>query len=44
VFYTNYPDNEVEQSIPFTVTITDPCDNPVSMTASDLTDESYTIT
>ena len=32
------------QNDPFTVTIIDPCDTPISVTASILSDQEYTIT
>jgi len=43
-YYTDYPSKFLDNVNAFTVTITDPCDNPVSLTASDLTDQAYTIT
>ena len=33
-YHTNYPTNFVDNLSAFTVTVIDPCDNPVSMTAS----------
>ena len=44
VWYTNYSTNIIAQTVPFTVTVIDPCDNPVSVTASTLSDQFYTIT
>lgn len=44
VYYTNYPGNVVEQLTPFTVSVVDPCLNPVSVTAPTLKDQEYTIT
>ena len=44
-YHTNYPDNRVEVSQAFTVTVTDPCRSHIkSVTPSSLTDQSYTIT
>ena len=44
VSYTTYPDRQVESTVPFTITIVDPCDAPVGVTGSVLTDQEYTIT
>ena len=44
VKYTNYSTNFIVQTVPFVVTVIDPCDKPVSVTASGLTDQFYTIT
>ena len=43
-YYTNYPTNFVDNLSAFTVTVVDPCDNPVSVTASGPIDQVYTIT
>ena len=44
VYHTLYPTNVVTLTDPFTITIIDPCDNPVSVTPSTLTAQEYTIT
>lgn len=44
VLYTDYSTNFIVQTVPFTVTVIDPCDKPTSVTASDLADQFYTIT
>ena len=44
VKYNSYPTNSILQTFPFSVTVIDPCDKPVSVTASRLTDQFYTIT
>ena len=44
VYHTLYPTNIVTLATPFTVQIMDPCDAPVSVTASALTNQEYTIT
>ena len=38
VYYTLYPANVVTLANPFTIVIADPCEAPVSVTASILTD------
>ena len=42
-YYENYSDNDILSSI-FTITVIDPCDEPVSVTSKTLTDQEYTIT
>ena len=37
-YYSKYPSNFVDNSSAFTITVIDPCDDPVSFTASALTD------
>ena len=37
-YFTNYPANFVDNLLAFTVTIIDPCDNPVSVAASNTLD------
>lgn len=44
VILSRYPDNWIESTEPFTVTVEDPCDNPVSVTPSKLESQEYTIT
>jgi len=44
VKYTDYPTNLIVQTVNLTVTVIDPCDKPVSVTASVLTNQVYTIT
>ena len=44
VSWTNYPSNSILQTTPFVVELLDPCDDPVSVTPSGLTDQEYTIT
>ena len=44
VVYTSYPANFKVQSTPFTVTIVDPCDSPVSIISPGLADQEYTLT
>ena len=44
VAYTSYSTNSITQTVPFTVTVIDPCDKPLSVTASALTNQFYTIT
>ena len=44
VYHTLYPANIVTLAAPFTIQIMDPCDAPVSVTASVLTNQEYTIT
>jgi hypothetical protein len=43
-YYTLYPANVVTLADPFIITSVDPCDAPVSVTASILIPQSYTIT
>lgn len=43
VSFDDYPGLTLTQEFPFTVTIIDPCDEPVSVTPSVLTDQEYTI-
>jgi len=43
-YHTNYSSNVATLETPFIITIIDPCDEPVSVTASTLTDQEYTIT
>ena len=43
-YFTLYSSNFEEKRTAFTVTIVDPCDQPVSVTASTLTNQEYTIT
>ena len=43
-YHTEYPENYKEMGTAFTVTVIDPCDHPVSVTPSTLTDQEYTIT
>ena len=43
-YFINYPDNFAESKPAFTITVTDPCKNPQSVTASSLDDKEYTIT
>ena len=38
VQYTSYPTNSIVQNAPFEVVVIDPCDKPVSVTTSGLTD------
>ena len=38
VMYTNYSNNFIVQTVPFLVKVIDPCDKPVSVTASGLSD------
>ena len=40
----DYPENVVESPVPFTITVIDPCDNPVILHAPELVDQEYTIT
>ena len=42
--YANYPDRLVESTVPFKISVEDPCDAPVGVTGSVLTDQEYTIT
>ena len=44
VYHSNYPGNVVEQTATFTITVVEPCLNPVSVTAPALQDQEYTIT
>ena len=44
VYHTLYRANVVTLTNPFTIIIADPCEAPVSVTASILTDQQYTIT
>ena len=44
VYYTLYSTNIVTLIDPFTITIIDPCDNPVSVTPSTISAQEYTIT
>ena len=37
VRYKDYPTNFIVQTVPFVVTVIDPCDKPVSVTASVMT-------
>ena len=43
-YFTLYSSNFKENRTAFTITIIDPCDNPVSVTASTLANQEYTIT
>ena len=43
-YYTNYPANFVELQNAIILTIIDPCDEPVAVIPSSLTDQEYTIT
>ena len=43
-YHTKYPDNFKEIRTAFTLTVIDPCDDPVSVSPSTLTDQEYTIT
>ena len=43
-YHTTYTTNVVTLADPFTITIADPCDAPVSVVASTLTNQEYTIT
>lgn len=38
VYHTSYVSNIVTLDVPFTITIADPCEAPLSVTASTLTD------
>ena len=44
VYHTSYTSNVVTLDAPFVITIVDPCDAPVSVTPSALTNQAYTIT
>ena len=44
VYHTNYNTNVVTLADPFVITVIDPCDQPVSLTASTLAAQEYTIT
>ena len=44
VYHTLYNSNVVTLADPFTITIADPCDAPVSVVAATLTNQEYTIT
>ena len=43
-YHTQYPDNYKEVTTAFTVTVIDPCDEPIRVTPSALVDQEYTIT
>ena len=43
-YHTNYSSNAEEKRTAFTITIIDPCDEPISVTASTLANQEYTIT
>lgn len=43
-FFTAYPENSVSSNEAFTVTIVDPCDSPISLTASVFEAQVYTVT
>jgi len=43
-YHTSYPSNSQELRPAFTITIIDPCDAPVSVIASNLVNQEYTIT
>ena len=44
VYHTTYTGNVVTSADPFSITIADPCDAPVSVVAATLTNQEYTIT
>jgi hypothetical protein len=44
VHYANYPSNKAVGTNLWEIDIVDPCDNPISITASTLTNQEYTIT
>ena len=44
VYHTTYSANVVQIADPFIITIVDPCEQPVSVTAATLADQEYTIT
>lgn len=44
VYHTNYSLNVIEQPFPFTVTVINSCENPVSLQAPTLENQEYTIT
>ena len=44
VYHTTYTGNVVTSADPFSITIADPCDAPVSVVASTLSNQEYTIT
>ena len=44
VYHSLYPANVVTLADPLTITIIDPCDNPVSVTPALLVEQTYTIT
>ena len=43
-YFTSYPANFVESTVPFIITVIDPCDEPVSVTPIALMGKEYTIT
>ena len=44
VYHTLYTSNIVILNDPFVISIGDPCDLPINLTASDVSDQEYTIT
>ena len=48
IFYkvslSSYPENSAQSTVPFTITVIDPCDAPVGITSYELVDQEYTVT
>ena len=48
IFYkvslSSYPETSAQSTVPFTITVIDPCDAPVGITSSVLVDQEYTVT